>query len=614
MPEAAERPVDDLTCVYLLDPVEPHLGRARLSLASLRHHEPDVRVVVLLPTTALDAEQARALFPDADDVRLVDPLHATSGYFQDNCAHLRDVSGERLLLLDTDTIFFAPVRRLADRYRWADVAAAPSSWVWSYGYRTRFAPDVLTPLNGGVVLMSAAFCAAWAGRLPERHDSLLTDPDRADLVGWLTAQSATAYHRHELVLSETAWSGDFAVGVLGDADCYLLREQPGADDPNRWVRSTVLHTYGATWAGCVRALQALPALRDHPVADPGPSAAAGSARTPVDAEVRFDERWVRWTVEQLLAGRTRRQLVDTFAERGFPRAFAERTLRTLAGSPVFAAAERVHRPAAKLADWAELTGELATRGRPRVERRALEPATFYAEHYFPNRPVVLPGLMTGWAAPGRWSLDYFAEQFGDAPVEISDGRGTDPAYEQNFEQHRRTVPLRTYVEMIRDGGSGNDHYMVARNRVLDQPELRRLHDDFDSPDGFLDPDCEQRPHVRLWLGPAGTITPAHCDDRAVLFGQVLGRKHVRLVPGSYLRSMYNRRYCYSDVDLGAVDLARFPRMRGVPVLDVEVAAGEFLFIPLGWWHWVEALDVSASLTFTNFYPAGPTPVWRSATR
>jgi ribosomal protein L16 Arg81 hydroxylase len=32
---------------------------------------------------------------------------------------------------------------------------------------------------------------------------------------------------------------------------------------------------------------------------------------------------------------------------------------------------------------------------------------------------------------------------------------------------------------------------------------------------------------------------------------------------------------------------------------VVVEPGETLFVPLGWWHQVEALDTSLSISFTN---------------
>ncbi len=37
-----------------------------------------------------------------------------------------------------------------------------------------------------------------------------------------------------------------------------------------------------------------------------------------------------------------------------------------------------------------------------------------------------------------------------------------------------------------------------------------------------------------------------------------------------------------------------------PKLECEIGPGDALFLPIGWWHHVEALDVSISVSFTNF--------------
>jgi ribosomal protein L16 Arg81 hydroxylase len=36
------------------------------------------------------------------------------------------------------------------------------------------------------------------------------------------------------------------------------------------------------------------------------------------------------------------------------------------------------------------------------------------------------------------------------------------------------------------------------------------------------------------------------------------------------------------------------------VIDVVIGPGDLLFLPIGWWHYVRGLDVSITMTFTNF--------------
>ncbi|HZU30878.1 MAG TPA: cupin-like domain-containing protein, partial [Candidatus Angelobacter sp.] len=68
----------------------------------------------------------------------------------------------------------------------------------------------------------------------------------------------------------------------------------------------------------------------------------------------------------------------------------------------------------------------------------------------------------------------------------------------------------------------------------------------------------------------------------------------------FLDYLYSSQACFSDVDLEQVDYERFPLMRKVEILTITLEAGEFLFIPIGWWHWVKALEVSISVSFQNF--------------
>lgn len=45
------------------------------------------------------------------------------------------------------------------------------------------------------------------------------------------------------------------------------------------------------------------------------------------------------------------------------------------------------------------------------------------------------------------------------------------------------------------------------------------------------------------------------------------------------------------------DLQKFPRFAEAPFLSCVLAPGELLFIPVKYWHYVRALDLSFSVSF-----------------
>jgi ribosomal protein L16 Arg81 hydroxylase len=297
-------------------------------------------------------------------------------------------------------------------------------------------------------------------------------------------------------------------------------------------------------------------------------------------------------------------------ECGFDRRQAEQRILEATADPLIAAGLARAQRGAKLAQLLEAFAR-QIRQSPIAESIPVEhrpsPARFYENFYFGNRPVVIRGLMDEWPALRRWSPEHFAERFGDAMLEVSAARNADPRFEDHFSDHRRQMTMRELAADVRSA-AGNDVYLVAKNRMLEHEPFTALQQDFSAPAGILTADLAAAP-ARMWFGGAGTITPLHHDASNILFGQVYGRKLVRLIPPYEIENVYNDRTCFSDIDLDDVDYVRFPRFRPVTVLEAMVHPGDFLLLPLGWWHQVRSLDVSISLSFQNFAVPGRPVVW-----
>jgi ribosomal protein L16 Arg81 hydroxylase len=57
---------------------------------------------------------------------------------------------------------------------------------------------------------------------------------------------------------------------------------------------------------------------------------------------------------------------------------------------------------------------------------------------------------------------------------------------------------------------------------------------------------------------------------------------------------------FSQVDPENPDFNKYPLYRNIKPIELILKPGEVIFIPVGWWHHVRALDVSISVSFTNF--------------
>lgn len=219
-----------------------------------------------------------------------------------------------------------------------------------------------------------------------------------------------------------------------------------------------------------------------------------------------------------------------------------------------------------------------------------------------NRPVLVRGGLAGSQAVAGWTPAVLAVRFGEVPVQITDGREADPDYEASFARTVRTVPLAELVRRI-EAGAGNDCYLVARNYFFDQPALRPLRQELQPPPALVNVEDERRGTMKLWLGGAGTFTPLHFDEHDILFGQICGRKRVTLIAPQERGGLYVRRRFYSEVDVEQPDLQRHPAFADVQRLEVVVEPGDLLFLPVGWWHAVRALEPSISVTFSSLRPS-----------
>lgn len=321
---------------------------------------------------------------------------------------------------------------------------------------------------------------------------------------------------------------------------------------------------------------------------PSPSSSGGGAA---------DERRAA-IAEALLDGATPDAVIAALATEGMSPAAARYEVEKAENSPYLRAARRT---AARLdkRDWTLgiyrhlASADPAQRSIPTVDRIA--PERFYADYYHTNRPVKLTGLIADWPALERWTLDGIEARLGHVPITLQDRRESNSRYELDKDAHLNRVPLSQVIARLRAGPS-NDFYLTAYNDGANKRVLAPLWEDVRpiellAPTGGLD--------GFLWMGPQGTITPFHHDLTNNLLLQVSGTKRVKMVAAHDAPLMRNALHCFSD--WRGEELPAGPGDGELPtVLECDIGPGEALFLPVGWWHHVEGLDVTIGMSFTNF--------------
>lgn len=305
-------------------------------------------------------------------------------------------------------------------------------------------------------------------------------------------------------------------------------------------------------------------------------------------------RWRAWIADNLVRGAAARDLVAALAEEGIADVDAQTMVDAVSREACGPIAQGWYRRAQALEAMLRLRHDhRRARGMAALPRRPLpDVAEFLDRYWAPGVPVIFTDLVPRWPAFGRWSLADFAERFGDVELEVSVGRDSAAKPDADWLKLRSRLPMREIVARI-ESGSGNDLYVIAKNDALRNPTLRPLLEEIVLPHAYFGHELQPR-RMALWLGGAGTHTPLHHDTDNSMFCQVVGRKRFHLAPPESLALLERSDgvYCRWDPRSDDERAADPPE----PLLAVTLEPGEALFLPAGWWHQVDALDPSISVS------------------
>lgn len=264
---------------------------------------------------------------------------------------------------------------------------------------------------------------------------------------------------------------------------------------------------------------------------------------------------------------------------------------------------------------------------------------FQEKCFKPEHPAVLhsPALRAlparqQWFAPTPASsssfhlnYDYF-EPYADTPVPLelvsyTDNNNAQSEGEEEF--NRFEAPLWTFLKWTRSSTSSSPFRLyLAQCQLTTLPP--QLQTDLPTPEIVAKAGKGDVYDTNIWLGLPPTYTPLHQDPNPNLFVQLVGNKHVRLLPPDAGLKLFARvrGQLGKEAGRGAAVFRGEDMMQGGEKKLLERAVwkdddflkadggyeavlngGDALFIPKGWWHSIkgvgEGITASVSFFFVN---------------
>jgi hypothetical protein len=248
----------------------------------------------------------------------------------------------------------------------------------------------------------------------------------------------------------------------------------------------------------------------------------------------------------------------------------------------------------------ELLGRLINQTRlSSVKRVAVLSASEFKEEYAAkSQPVIFEGIIPAGLTDQQEALRILRLAMGFEIVKARYGAYADPAVYMG-RRMTNALTLNTFLTMLDSGECNEQHLYVANagisNRTAEMLGLK--------PPTYY-PVADFRP-PRLWLGPRAAITPLHKDGSDNFSLHIFGSKRWMLLPVRDFPLLYMTEqnphsfpgFACSCVDVRTPNFELFPLYRFARPLSVEVKAGEILYLPAGWSHYVETLGPTLMVNY-----------------
>jgi len=214
-----------------------------------------------------------------------------------------------------------------------------------------------------------------------------------------------------------------------------------------------------------------------------------------------------------------------------------------------------------------------------------------------ERPVIVRGGVRDWPPAYKWTLEYLKAVYGSRRVKI--GVSTSGDYVDYAERLNLGVePEVTFAEAIDKIFAPANAKQKCRIHQESLDKWDALHEESPPPRYVLRKIIARN----IWMGSTGNVTETHYDTEDNINVQLRGRKEIIFFPSTQLDELYPRSVWdymsnFSRVAIEKPDLSRYPRFSRTTPFRAILEPGDFIYIPIYWWHRFHTLEASLNVNF-----------------
>lgn len=206
------------------------------------------------------------------------------------------------------------------------------------------------------------------------------------------------------------------------------------------------------------------------------------------------------------------------------------------------------------------------------------------------KPFIFSNSLKSWPSLARWSPLFFNEKYGNMEFNVNPNLPDKICpYFYNAQLYHALMKLSDFINLM----SKNQRCYLAQE---DMSVFKDLKNDYNFYDLIPSINHDSGISTNLWIG-ANTRSGLHFDNCDNFLAQIFGTKRVALISPIDAKLTYPipSNFFKSPINPLDPDLDKFPMFKKAHVFEGELRAGDVLFIPKGWFHYIYSPEQSISL-------------------